>query len=187
MIGKCSKVYAARGAAYSAAMVDSPAFAPPPQEPDGEIHLIAGPPPPNPPLIIALILVGLSVIAPFLFLKAGSPSLLLGIALLALAGAGVITMSGAATAQLRRRADAAIRPRASITKAGITLHAHPVSGIAQHFPAGQIHSARLLPGALVIQTAKDHPKPGRHVLRFGKLATPRPALEAALAEFVPKI
>lgn len=182
-----TKVYADRRAAYSAAMDDSPVFAPPPGPPDGEIQLIAGPPPANPPLLVALSLVGLSIVAPFLFLKAGSPSLLLGIAVLALAGAGIITMSGAATAQLRRRADTAIRPRASITKAGITLHVHPVSGTAQHFPAGQIHSARLLPGALVIQTAKDHPKPGRHVLRFGKLATPRTALEAALAEFVSKI
>jgi hypothetical protein len=156
------------------------------EEAAGEIDLIAGPPPANPPLFIAVILVGLGITAPFLFLKAGSPSLLFGIAVVALAGAGIITMSAAAAAQLRRRADAAIRPRASITKAGITLHAHPVSGIVLHFPAGHIRSARLLPGALVIQTAKAHPNPGRYVLRFGKLATPRAALEAALAEFTPK-
>jgi len=155
-------------------------------KPDGEILLVAGPPPANPPLFIAFILVALGIAAPFLFLKAGTPSLLLGIAVLALAGAGIITMAAAAAAQLRRRADAAIRPRASITKTGITLHAHPVSGIARHFPATQIESARLLPGALVILTAKAHPKPGRYVLRFGKLSAPRAALDAALAEFSPK-
>jgi hypothetical protein len=154
--------------------------------PGYEIQLIAGPPPANPPLLVAFMLVGLSIAAPFLFLQAGRPGPLLGLAILALAGAGIITMSGAAAAQLRRRADAAIRPRASITKAGITLHAGPVSGTTRHFPAGQIHWARLSPGALVILTAKDHPKPGRHVLRFGKLTTPRAALEAALVEFTSK-
>jgi hypothetical protein len=160
--------------------------APPPEQALEEIHLIAGPPPANPPFFVAIMLVGLSIVAPFLFLQAGSPSLLLGIAILALAGAGVIAASGAVTAQLRRRADAAIRPRASVTKAGITLHPHPVSAIAQHFPAGQIRSARLFTGTLVIHTTKEHPKPGRHVLRFGKLATSRAALAAALSAFTQK-
>jgi len=163
-------------------MGNIPVSTPPPDE----IHLIAGPPPANPPLLIAVTLVGLSIVAPFLFLRAGSPSVLLGIAVLALAGAGIITMSGAAAAQIRRRADAAVRPRASIAKTGITLQAHPVSGIVQHFPAGQIHSARLFAGTLVIHTTRDHPKPGRHILRFGKLATPRAGLEAALAEYTAK-
>jgi len=151
-----------------------------------EIHLIAGPPPANPPLLVAVMLVALGITAPFLFLQAGGPSVLLGLAVLALAGAGIIAMSGAVAAQLRRRADAAIRPRASISGDGITFHAGALSGIEQNFPAGQIHSARLLPGAIVIQTAKDHPKPGRHVLRFSTLATPRAELEAALTAFNPK-
>ncbi len=152
--------------------------------PPGEVHLIAGPPPANPPLVIAVILVGLGIAAPFLFLKAGAPSLLFGIAVLALAGAGIITMSAAVAAWLRRREDAATRRRASISASGITLHARPApAGDVRHFPADQIQSARLLPGALVIQTGKDHPNPGRHVLRFGKLAAPRAELEAALAAF----
>jgi hypothetical protein len=167
-------------------MPDHPVSAQPPDEPTDEIHLIAGPPPANPPLFVAFILVALSIAAPFLFLQAGSPSLLFGVAVLALAGAGLITMSSAAAAQLRRRADATIRPRASITKAGITLHTGPPAGSAQHFPAGQIQAARLVSGALVIHTAKDHPNPGRHVMRFGKLATPRASLEAALAELTSK-
>lgn len=156
------------------------------EEPAGEVHLIAGPPPANPPLLVAVILVVLGIAAPFLFLQAGSPSLLFGAAVLALAGAGIITMCAAAAAQLRRRADAAIRRRASISASGITLHPAAPAGAVRHFPADQIHSARLVPGALVIQTAKHHPAPGRHVLRFGKLATPRAALQAALDEFGPK-
>jgi len=167
-------------------MGDNPVSAPQPDEPANEVHLIAGPPPANPPLLIALMLLALGIAAPFLFLKAGSPSLLFGIAIVALAGAGIITMSAAVTAQLRRRADAAIRPRASITKAGITLHPGPQAATARHFHASDIHLARLYPGSLVIQTVAPHPKPGRHVLRFGKLATPRAPVEAALAEFAPK-
>lgn len=156
-------------------------------QPPVETQLIAGPPPANPPVFIAVVLVALGIAAPFLFLQAGSPSPLFGVAVLALASAGIMTMTAAVTARLRRRADAATRPRASITNTGITLHAGPLCGAARHFPAAQIRSARLLPSALVIQTVKDHSEPGRHVLRFGKLVTPRPALEAALAAFSPKL
>jgi hypothetical protein len=142
--------------------------------------LIAGPPPANPPLLVAIMLIALGLAAPILFLKAGAPSPLFGIAVLALAAAGIITAFGAVSAQLRRRADSAIRPRASITPAGITLRPH-AAGAEQHFAAAQIKTAQLFPGALVIQTAPEHPKPGRHVLRFGKLATPREELNAAIS------
>jgi hypothetical protein len=150
-----------------------------PDDPPGATHLIAGPPGANPPLPIACGIAGLSFVAPFLFLKSGTPGPLLGIAILALAGAGIITVVAAVAAQRRRRADAAVRPRATITPYGITLHPSP-AGAAQHFEAAVIHSANLLPHALVIQTTEEHPKPGRHVMRFGKLYTKRESIAAAL-------
>jgi hypothetical protein len=131
-----------------------------------------------------MLLVALSLIAPFLFLGTGAPNVLLGVASLALATAGVIAASAAVRGQLRRRADATIRPRASIAQSGITLHQYPTSRRAdRHFAATEIKYARLTPGALIIQTAGAHAKPGRHVLRFGKLTTPREALLVALAPF----
>jgi len=147
--------------------------------PPGATHLVAGPPGANPPLPIACAIAGLSLVAPFLFIKSGAPGPLLGIAIVALAGAGIITMSAGVAAQRRRRADSAIRPRATITPDGITLYPSPAAG-ARHFETAVIRSASLLPHALVIQTTEKHPKPGRHVLRFGKLHTPRETLTAAL-------
>jgi hypothetical protein len=149
-------------------------------DPPGETHLIAGPASATPPFGIACVLTGLSVAAPILFLSSGAPGPLLGIAALALAGAGIITMAAAVAAQRRRRADSAVRPRATITREGITLHPSPANPRPRHFGAADIHSASLLPHALVIQTKTNHPEPGRHVLRFGKLDTPREALTAAL-------
>lgn len=157
-----------------------------PDQPPGETHLIAGPPSANPPFAIACAIAGLSLVAPILFLKSGAPGPLLGIAILALAGAGIITMVAAVAAQRRRRADSAVRPRATITPDGITLHPGPAGG-AQHFEAAVIHSASLLPRALVIQTTEEHPKPGRHVLRFGQLHTKREALAAALQPLTKRI
>lgn len=151
--------------------------------PGAETLLIAGPPGASPPLLVALLLVALSIVAPFLFLRAGAPSLLFGIAVLALAAAGIITLIAAISAQLRRRADAAMRPRARINAGGITLQAKPDNNSSLHFTAAQIASARLHGGTLVIQTIKSHPKPGRYVLRYGKLVTPRDALIAALTQF----
>lgn len=148
-----------------------------------ETLLIAGPPPASPPLFIAVLLVALSLFAPFFFLRAGSPSLFLGIAALALALAGIITLYGAVSSIRKRRADAAMRPRARISAAGITLHPSPNEHSTQHIAAEHIAAARLMAGALIVQTAKSHPNPGRYVLRYGKLTTPRDALVAALAAF----
>jgi len=151
-----------------------------PETPSIRTDLVAGPPPANPPLLVAMLIVALGLAAPILFLKAGSPSPLFGIAILALAAAGIITAFGAVSAQLRRRADSTIRPRASITQAGITLRPH-TAGAEEYFAATQIKTAQLFPGALVIHTAPEHPKPGRYVLRFSNLATPREELNAALS------
>jgi hypothetical protein len=144
-------------------------------------NLIAGPPPANPPAFIVIIILGLSITAPFLFLRAGAPSPFFGIILLALAAASIITMSAAVKAARRRRADGAVRLRASITSTGITFHPGPTALDRQHFPASSIKSTHLLPNALIIQTIAPHPNPGRHVLRFGKLAIPRQTLQQALA------
>lgn len=153
----------------------------------GETHLVAGPPGASPPLPIACAIAALSVTAPFLFLKSGAPGPFLGIAIVALAGAGIITMVAAVAAQRRRRADSAVRPRATITPGGITLHAGPARGAARHFDAAEIHSAILLPHALVIQTTAEHTKPGRHVMRFGKLHTRRETLAAALLPLTKRV
>jgi len=157
-----------------------------PDDQPGAVHLIAGPPSANPPLPIACAIAALSFVAPFLFLKSGAPGPLLGIAILALAGAGIITMAAGVAAQRRRRADSAVRPRATITPDGITLHPGP-AGAAQHFDAAVIHSASLVARALIIQTTAEHPKPGRHVMRFGKLHTPRESLIAALLPLTKQI
>jgi hypothetical protein len=153
----------------------------------GAIQLTAGPPSAHPPLPIACAIAGLSFVAPFLFIKAAAPGPLLGIAIIALAAAGVITMVAAVAGQRRRRADAAVRPRATIAPDGITLHSSPAGGAAKHFEVEFIQSASLLPHALVIQTTEEHPKPGRHVMRFGKLHTPRETLTAALLALTKRI
>lgn len=146
-----------------------------------ETHLIAGPPPASPPLIIAVLVVALSIAAPFIFLRDGTPSLILGIAALAIALAGIITFAAAVRAQIRRGADSKARRRATITPRGIILHPTLAATDSLYFPWDEIAAARLTPSALIIHAGKAPAKPGRYAVRFGKLATPRPEIIAALS------
>ena len=138
-----------------------------------EAELVAGPPPASPPLAIALMIVALSIAGPFIFLKDGTPSLLLGITAAAVAVAGMITMLAAARAHLRRRADAAPRRRAHVSAAGITLHPSREAADDQHFDWAHITQAELAQTTFFVHAGPDAPRPGRHAIRFGKLVTPR--------------
>lgn len=143
-------------------------------------ELIAGPPAASPPLAIAFMIVGLSVAGPFIFLRDGTPSLLLGVTAVAVALAGLITMLAAIRAQQRRAADAALRPRVSISPSGVTLHPTPDAADDLHFPRAQIGGAQLLAAAFTLTAGPMAARPGRHVIRFGKLVTPRPDIISAL-------
>lgn len=152
-----------------------------------ETQLIAGPPAASPPLLIAVMLVALSIAAPFIFLKDGSPSLLLGLTAVSVALAGMITMVAAVRAQLRRRDDAQARRRVSISRNGITLYPTPSEADNLHFDWDNIDTAHLLPAAFIVQADKAAPNPGRYAIRFGKLITPRPDILTALASRPKKV
>jgi hypothetical protein len=142
--------------------------------------LHAGPPAANPPLLLAVMVICISIIAPLLFRTAGAPNLLLGVAVLALAAAGILTALGAIRAQLRRRADAAIRLRASIAPDGITFHRQPYPAAPEIFPRALIKRAWLLNRALIVETTPDHANPGRYRLGFGKLQSSRNEILTAI-------
>jgi hypothetical protein len=145
-----------------------------------DVNLVAFPPPPKPPLVIALAIILAGLIAPFLFLRAGSPSPFLAIAALALALAGVFALAGALHGRGRRLVDPNCRLRARISGTGITLYNSPPPAPGVFFPTHQISKIHLLPGALIIHTAETYPTPGRHVVRFSKLQTPRSDIIAAI-------
>jgi len=145
-----------------------------------DIQLIAGPPPANPPLAVAILIVTLSLAGPFLFLRAGPPNLWLAGATLALAFAGIAALTGAIDAQIKRHADRAIRARAVISPACITFLPTPARPTSRHFMAAQVKSVHLLEAALIVHTTEHHPAPGRHILRFGQLASPRDQLAKAI-------
>ncbi len=144
-------------------------------------HLIAGPPPANPPLFLAILILAVSLTGPFLFTRAGAPSLLLAIAAAALGAAGLLALLSAIRAQRQRRADSALRCRASITADGIIFHPTRHRPTTDFFAKPDIEAVQLFPRALVVITAKTHAKPGRHRLTFGDLAIPRADLAAAIA------
>lgn len=148
-----------------------------------ETWLQAGPPPANPPLFLAALIIGISLTAPVLFSMAGAPSLLLAIAAFALAAAGIIALISAISAQRKRRGDATIRRRARISAAGIAFHRQAEPCEPELFAREHIRRVFLAGGALIVDTTPDHPNPGRHRLHFGKLATPRGELAAAIASF----
>ena len=144
-------------------------------------YLVAGPAAASPPLLIAIALVALSIAGPFIFVRDGTPSLLLGICALAVALAGLLTMLAAIRAQTKRRADAAIRRRVSIPHAGITLHPTRSEADNLHFPWDDIENTHLMPAAFILHANAAAPKPGRYALRFSKLVTPRADLISALS------
>lgn len=141
-----------------------------------EIQLIAGPPAATPPLPVAILIVLLSLAAPFLFLRAGHPSLWLTSAAFALACAGIVAIE----AQAKRHADRAIRARATISPSGISFLPTPARPSSHHFSRDEIKHVHLLATALIVHTTEDHAAPGRHVLRFGRLASWRDQLLQSL-------
>jgi hypothetical protein len=147
---------------------------------DQATHLHAGPQAANPPLFLAAILIAVSLAAPILFSLAGAPNLWLAFASCALALAGIITLFGAIAGQRKFRADAAIRRRASISATGIIFYRQPAAPAPETFPRASISRVWLTGTALMLETTPDHPKPGRHRLGFGKLASPRAELTAAV-------
>ena len=147
--------------------------------------LVAGPPSASPPFTIALLIVGMSFAAPFIFVADGSPSPLLGIAMIAVALAGIITLAAAIRAAGRRRADSAARTRVSISEAGITLHPTPRERDDLHFPWQHIAGTHMAQTAFFVHAASGAPKPGRHAVRFGKLSTQRADILAALGSLQP--
>lgn len=143
-----------------------------------ELH--AGPPPANPPIFLAVIIVGIGIAAPWLFARAGAPSLLLGAAALALGIAGIITVFSAVIAQQKRQADREIRLRASLSQSGVSFYRKPGLTNAEFFPREHIKKLWLVKAALIIDTTPDHPNPGRHRLVFSQLATPFDEVSAAV-------
>jgi hypothetical protein len=147
---------------------------------DQGVALVAYPAPHNPPLVLAIAIIAVGVVAPFLFLHAGSASAFLGFCSLSLALAGLVALSGALHGRRRHRADRACRPRARISGAGIMLYKDPPPAAGLFFPAHQIAKVQFLSSALVIHTTETHPSPGRHAVRFGKLQTDPAAIAAAI-------
>jgi hypothetical protein len=144
------------------------------------VDLVAGPAAASPPLFIALMLVALSIAAPYIFLADGTPSLLLGITAVAVAVAGMITMAAAIRAQLKRRADATARRRVRISAAGITLYPHPEPSASLQFPWDHITNVQVTQSAFIVHAGPAGPLPGRHAVRFGKLVTRRADIVSAL-------
>jgi len=147
--------------------------------------MIAGPPAASPPLAIALMLVGLSIAGPFIFVADGTPSLLLGITALAVALAGMITMVAAIRAHIRRRADITARPRVGIGPEGITFYPTLQPSDNLHFSWNDITNVQVAPAAFIVHAGPTAPRPGRHAIRFGKLVTSRSDIISALDEIRP--
>jgi hypothetical protein len=152
------------------------------EEPFLGAELVAGPPAASPPIFVALLIVAMSIIGPFLFLSTGSPSLLFGITAVALALAGMITMVAALRAATRRRADLTPRRRVSISSAGVTLHPTSYFDDDLHFAWEHIASTQLTSAAFFLHTHPIAPRPGRYAVRFGRLITPRSEIVAALGQ-----
>jgi hypothetical protein len=150
-----------------------------------ETSLIAGPAAASPPLAIALMLVGLSIAGPFIFVADGTPSLLLGITAVAVAIAGMITMAAAIRAHVRRRGDASLRRRVGISNAGITFYPTLQAADNLHFCWEDITNVQVAPAAFIVHAGLSAPRPGRHAIRFGKLVTPRSDIISALHEIRP--
>jgi hypothetical protein len=139
-----------------------------------DIDLKAGPLPPQPPLVIAVIVVAIGVVAPFIYVRDGTPSLLLGIAALVVPIAGAVMLIDAIRARHRAARDRSVRTRARIDASGITLLNSADN--PQFFSWSDVKTTYLGPHILSVRLQDG----SRHAVRFGKLATDPARIREAL-------
>jgi hypothetical protein len=144
-----------------------------------EVALRAGPPKPQPPLIVALLIVATGIAAPIVFVREASPSPFLTIAAVLPAIAGAIALYAAIESRRRYREDRAVRARALIGPEGITLLRRKGAAPELH-PWAEITRATLLKSELMLNLKEEDGGRRRRSLRFSGLETPFELLSARL-------
>jgi hypothetical protein len=136
-----------------------------------ELALRAGPPKPQPPLIVSLLIVAVGIAAPIVFVRDAVPSLFLTIGAFLPPIAGAIALYGTIDSYRRYQDDRGTRMRASVGPDGVTLYRR-LNTPPERYPWGEIASAALLPGTLMLQLRGEGGKLTRCALRFSGLETP---------------
>ena len=144
-----------------------------------EIALRAGPPAPQPPLIVSLLIAAVGIAAPVVFVRNGVPSPFLTIAAILPALAGLLALYGTIDSFRRYHNDRAIRMRASIGPDGVTLYRRPELPPEQHFWT-EIIAASAMRSVLMLYLRGDGGKRVRCALRFSRLETPIEVLQEKL-------
>lgn len=144
-----------------------------------EIALRAGPPKPQPPLIVALLIVAVGIAAPVVFVRYAVPSPFLTAASVLAPIAGLIALYGTVESRRRYQADRAVRVRALIGPEGIAL-------LRRKDAAPELHRWRDIARATLLKTELMlylHDEGGRRTrcaIRFSGLETPVDLLSARL-------
>lgn len=146
---------------------------------DDELELRAGPPPVSPPLPIALMIFGLGILGPIVFVRAAQPSLFLTASSLLLPIAGTLALIGAFDSLRRRRGDGAVRTRATIHARGVTLTSR--QGQEEHHPWADIAAAHATRTVLSLHLHAGGGKRTRRAIRYGALETPVELIRSRLA------
>ncbi len=136
-----------------------------------EIALRAGPPKPQPPLIVSLLIVAVGIAAPIVFVRDAVPSLFLTIAAILPPIAGAIALYGTIESYRRYQHDRQVRMRALISADGVALYRKFDAPPEQH-PWDEIAAASLLSGALMLHLRGEGGRRTRCALRFSRLETP---------------
>jgi hypothetical protein len=144
-----------------------------------EVPLRAGPPKPQPPLIVALLIVAIGIAAPIVFVREAVPSLFLTIAAILPPVAGLIALYGAIESRRRYQADRAVRVRALIGPEGVRLLRRKDAAPELH-PWRDIARATLLKTELMLYLKDEGGRRTRCILRFSGLETPFDLLSARL-------
>ena len=144
-----------------------------------EIALRAGPPKPQPPLIVSLLIVAAGIAAPIVFVRDAVPSLFLTIGAVLPPIAGAIALYGTIESYRRYQDDRRTRMRASVGPQGVTLYRR-LNAPPERYPWDEIASAALLPGTLMLHLRGEGGRRTRCALRFSKLETPAEIIQERL-------
>lgn len=135
-----------------------------------ELALRAGPPPVSPPLPLSLMIFGLGILGPFVFVRAAVPSVYLTAVALLVPVAGTVAVIGSVESMRRRHGDREVRTRAVIGPAGISLLARP--GETEHHAWADIAAAEANASMLVLHLRGEGGRHTRRAIRYGGLETP---------------
>jgi hypothetical protein len=144
-----------------------------------EIALRAGPPKPQPPLVVSLLILAIGFAAPVVFVRNGVPSLFLTIAAILPPIAGLLALYGTIESYRRYQDDRMVRMRALIGPEGIALYRRLGAAPERH-PWEEISAGSIIGSALILRLKGEGGGLVRCALRFSALETPMEILQARL-------